>query len=70
MKIGKVLSCTAYLKDTGEVLFSMDYSKRCPLFNYCNCKTAMRRTALPDESCYWYRYFKELIEKRERGEEI
>ena len=70
MKIGRILSCTAYLKDTGEVLFSVDYSNQCPLFNFCNCKTAACRFALPDESCYWYRYFKDLIKKRENGEEI
>ncbi len=39
---------------------------KCELFNICNCKTAMCRAVLPDESCYWYRYFKKLIEERER----
>ena len=39
---------------------------KCELFNFCNCKTAMCRAVLPDESCYWYRYFKNLIEKNER----
>ena len=40
-------------------------SNQCPLFNFCNCKTAMCRVALPDETCYWYRYFKKLIEENE-----
>ena len=35
----------------------------CPLFSFCNCKTAICKVVLPDESCYWYRYFKELILK-------
>ena len=39
---------------------------KCPMFDTCNCKTAMCRAVLPDESCYWYRYFKKLIEERER----
>ena len=39
---------------------------KCPLFSFCNCKTAMCRAVLPDESCYWYRYFKKLIEENER----
>ena len=41
-------------------------SPKCPLFSFCNCKTAMCRVAEPDESCYWYRYFKKLIEENER----
>lgn len=35
----------------------------CELFSICNCKTAMCRVTLPDEDCYWYRYFKQLIKK-------
>ena len=41
-------------------------SPKCELFNICNCKTAMCRTALPDDSCYYYRYFKGIIEAKER----
>ena len=41
----------------------------CPLFRFCNCKTAMCRVALPDEGCYWYRYFKKLIQSEEKPEE-
>lgn len=36
----------------------------CALFPICNCKTAMCRVELPDESCYYYRYFKKLIEEK------
>ena len=36
----------------------------CVLFPICNCKTAMCRTMPPDESCYYYRYFKKLIEEK------
>lgn len=39
---------------------------KCPMLDTCTCKTAMCRVYLPDESCYWYRYFKNLIEKNER----
>lgn len=38
----------------------------CPLFNICNCKTAMCRVEPPDDSCYYYRYFKSIIEAKER----
>ena len=38
-------------------------SPKCELFEFCNCKTAACRSQEPDESCYWYRYFKKLIEK-------
>ena len=39
----------------------------CPLFEFCNCKTAVCRVLLPDESCYWYRYFEKLIEEKKNG---
>lgn len=39
---------------------------KCELFEICNCKTAMCRACEPDEFCYWYRYFKNLIKKNER----
>lgn len=38
---------------------------KCPLFSFCNCKTAMCQVVLPDESCYWYRYFKQLIKEKQ-----
>lgn len=38
---------------------------KCPLFSFCNCKTAICRAKEPDESCYWYRYFKDRIKKFE-----
>lgn len=41
--------------------------EECELFNICNCKTAMCRVCPPDESCYYYRYFKKLIEENKEG---
>ena len=40
--------------------------RKCPMFETRTYKTAMCRVYLPDESCYWYRYFKKLIEENER----
>ena len=36
----------------------------CLLFEICNCKTAMCHAMPPDESCYYYTYFKKLIEEK------
>ena len=38
---------------------------KCPLFNICDCKTAMCRVEPPDDSCYYYRYFKSIIEAKQ-----
>jgi hypothetical protein len=62
-RIEKVNSISAYDKLTGDKMFSITADK-CPLFEFCNCKTAACRVQLPDESCYWYRYFKNLIALR------
>lgn len=40
----------------------------CKLFEFCNCKTAMCRVCPPDESCYYYRYFKKLIKENKNEE--
>ena len=66
-EVDRVLSARIVDKQTGEVLaqFPPNHGE-CPLFSFCNCKTAMCRACLPDESCYWYRYFKNLIEENER----
>lgn len=40
-------------------------NKMCPLFPWCNCRTAVCRVKEPDESCFWFRYFKKLIEEKE-----
>lgn len=37
---------------------------KCQLFEICNCKTAMCRAREPDESCYYFRYFKNIINKK------
>ena len=34
---------------------------QCPLFDMCNCKTAVCRVMLPDEACYWFRWFEKRI---------
>jgi len=41
----------------------VEQNKGCPLFNFCNCKTAICKILEPDDTCFWYRYFKKLIEK-------
>lgn len=63
-RIEKVNSVSAYDKLTGDKIFSIATADKCPLFEFCNCKTAACRVQLPDEGCYWYRYFKNLIELR------
>ena len=42
---------------------------KCPLFNICNCKTAMCRVEPPDDSCHYYRYFKSIIEAKANNKE-
>ena len=37
-------------------------NQKCKLFEFCNCKTAMCKVCPPDESCYYYRYFKKIRE--------
>ena len=64
-KVDKIISCAIKDAKTGETLSEWQ-SAKCPLFDFCNCKTAMCRVVLPDESCYWYRYFKGLIEKNKK----
>lgn len=64
IKINKILSATLSDAETGEIIFDMPIAK-CPLFEFCNCRTATCRAALPDDNCYWYRYFKALIKERE-----
>lgn len=40
---------------------------KCPLFEICNCKTAICRCFLPDETCYYYRFFRDLIKGSEEN---
>lgn len=58
--IKKILSANIYIDG---VLIGKYEAPPCELFNICNCKTAMCRAALPDESCYYYRYFKKIFEQ-------
>jgi len=44
------------------LLNNMNKNQECPLFDWCPSKTAACRCLLPDDSCYWYRWFKKLIE--------
>jgi len=39
----------------------MDKWQACPLFKWCPSKTAACRVCLPDDGCYWYRWFEQLI---------
>lgn len=41
----------------------MDKWQACPLFKWCPSKTAACRVCLPDDGCYWYRWFKKLIQE-------
>lgn len=34
---------------------------KCKLFEICNCKTATCRVKEPDNTCYYYKYFKQII---------
>ena len=64
MEIGSTVYWEMIDKDSGEVILHCDV-KKCELFDICNCKTAACRVMPPDDSCYWYRYFKQLIKDRE-----
>ena len=37
----------------------------CPLVSWCPSRTAPCNIMPPDEGCYWYRYFRDLIKKVE-----
>jgi hypothetical protein len=37
--------------------------QECPLFKWCPSHTAVCRVYLPDDGCYWYRWFKKLIQE-------
>ena len=59
----KVLGGKIYMDGELWATFS-NRDPACPLFNICNCKTAMCRVEPPDDSCYYYRYFKSIIEAK------
>lgn len=66
VKINKILSATLYDLETMKPILTFNNPPPiCPLFEFCNCRTATCRAVLPDDSCYWYRYFKALIKERE-----
>lgn len=39
----------------------MNKWQACPLLKWCPNKTAICKAYLPDNGCYWYRWFKKLI---------
>ena len=41
--------------------------RKCPLFDYCPLITAICAVRLPDEGCFWYRWFKKLIQEDNKG---
>lgn len=38
---------------------------KCPMFDSCTLRTGGCVASLPDNGCYWYRWFKDLIQKTE-----
>lgn len=52
-------------EDVGDFDLSVPEPKPCPMIKSCQCKTAMCNVVLPDESCYWYRWFKNRIKEVE-----
>ena len=43
----------------------MDLHQKCPLMERCNAKSGVCWSELPDDTCYYYRWFKEIIRQRE-----
>lgn len=39
---------------------------QCPLFEWCPSTSAVCRVRLPDEGCYWYRWFRQLIKENDK----
>lgn len=56
----KILTANVYIDG---VHVSTYKAPPCELFRICNCKTATCRALPPDESCYYYRYFKKIFEE-------
>lgn len=38
---------------------------KCPMYDSCTLRTGACVASLPDNGCYWYRWFKDLIQKTE-----
>ena len=53
--------CTQCLKKITEQYY--ERQPHCELLSICNYKTGVCNSMEPDEGCYYYRYFKKLIEK-------
>ena len=39
---------------------------KCELYDICNCRSAVCFLKEPDETCYYYRYFRDLIFKGDK----
>ena len=63
MRKSKIINGKIYID--GQLWGEVSLPK-CELFEFCNCKTAACRSQEPDDSCYWYRYFKKLVEKERK----
>ena len=55
-----------YIEKLKEELSPSQKEGRCPLFSICDGKTAVCAVRLPDEDCWYYRYFKKLIKEDEK----
>ena len=38
---------------------------KCPMYDSCTLRNGGCLASLPDNGCYWYRFFKDLIQKTE-----
>jgi len=53
----------------GDIEYEIiEINRQCPMFSTCSHRTAACRVLLPDEGCYWYRYFKKRIKEVEKNE--
>ena len=48
----------------------IDRDQQCPLFENCDCKSAVCRVSLPDKNCWYYRWFRDLIEEDKYREKV
>lgn len=57
-------------EEESKLMERFEKEQPCPLFDFCNGKTAVCRVRLPDDDCYWYRWFKRLIKENEEMSEL
>ena len=63
-QIDKILTCA--VKDANGITLSEWTKNPCPLLDFCNYRSAICRVREPDETCYWYRYFENLIKENNK----